>query len=172
MDKDKFDELIARLAEGPSRRDALKGILGGALASVGVSSLAEGKGKGKKGKGRDLDAEGGETGLGLGGRHKKNKKNNGGNDKKKHKKKKKCTPTTGQTRCSRKVCTNLQTDRNNCGVCGRRCTSAQTCTRGTCVAVTTTTRRPTTTTAPPTTTTAPPTTTTAPPTTTTPPPVA
>jgi len=56
MDSKQFDELVARLASGATRRNAVKGVLGGALAWVGVTSVAAakgGKGKGKaKGKGK------------------------------------------------------------------------------------------------------------------------
>jgi hypothetical protein len=54
MDSKQFDELVARLANAATRRDAVKGVVGGALASVGVTSVASahgGHGKGKaKGK--------------------------------------------------------------------------------------------------------------------------
>jgi len=67
MDSKQFDELVARLASAATRRNAVKGVLGGALASVGVTSVAAekgGKGKGKaKGKGK--------------GKGKKNGQNNG-----------------------------------------------------------------------------------------------
>jgi len=43
VDAKQFDELVARLASGQSRRNALKGIAGGALATVGVTSVAAGK---------------------------------------------------------------------------------------------------------------------------------
>ena len=49
MDSKQFDELVARLAKGPSRRDALKGIAGGALAAVGVTAVADAENK-KKGR--------------------------------------------------------------------------------------------------------------------------
>ena len=54
MDSKQFDELVSRLASAASRRNAVKGVLGGALASVGVTSVASAKpGKGKaKGKGK------------------------------------------------------------------------------------------------------------------------
>jgi hypothetical protein len=57
MDSKQFDELVARLASTASRRNAVKGVVGGALASVGVTSVAakpgNGKGKsGSKGKGK------------------------------------------------------------------------------------------------------------------------
>ena len=60
MDSKQFDELVARLAHASNRREALKGVAGGALASVvGVApvSSAEKNGKGKasakkKGKGK------------------------------------------------------------------------------------------------------------------------
>ena len=51
MDSKQFDELVARLASTASRRNAVKGVLGGTLASVGVTSVAstaKGNGKGKK----------------------------------------------------------------------------------------------------------------------------
>jgi hypothetical protein len=43
VDSKQFDELVARLASGQSRRKALMGIAGGALASVGVTSVASAK---------------------------------------------------------------------------------------------------------------------------------
>jgi hypothetical protein len=54
MDSKQFDELVARLASGQSRREALKGIAGGALATVGVSSVVSSQGK----KGRKASAQG------------------------------------------------------------------------------------------------------------------
>jgi hypothetical protein len=58
MDSRQFDELVARLRAAASRRSALQGLVGGALAAVGVTSVADAKpGKGKrkghgKGKGK------------------------------------------------------------------------------------------------------------------------
>lgn len=49
MDRAKLEELIARLARGVSRRETVRGLVGGALASAGM--LAEAAAK-KKGKGR------------------------------------------------------------------------------------------------------------------------
>ena len=46
MDSKQFDALVARLASGATRRDAVKGVLGGTLASVGVTSVASAR-KGK-----------------------------------------------------------------------------------------------------------------------------
>ena len=54
MDSKQFDELVARLASGQNRREALKGIAGGALATVGVTSVAAAKGK----NGRKASAQG------------------------------------------------------------------------------------------------------------------
>jgi hypothetical protein len=48
MDRAKLDELIARLASGATRRTAVKGLFGGALASVGALAESTAKGKGKK----------------------------------------------------------------------------------------------------------------------------
>lgn len=57
MDGKDFDALVERLTSGTSRRNAVRGMVGGALTSVGAASLAEeaaGKGKGKgKRKGRN-----------------------------------------------------------------------------------------------------------------------
>ena len=36
MDDEQFQELIARLKNASSRRDAVKGLIGGALVSVGI----------------------------------------------------------------------------------------------------------------------------------------
>ena len=54
MDSKQFDELVARLASSQNRRDALKGIAGGTLATVGISSVASSQGK----KGRKASAQG------------------------------------------------------------------------------------------------------------------
>src|SRR5215217_7799112 len=51
MDCKQFDELVARLASGTSRRNAVKGVVGGALATVGVTSVAAEKGGNGKAKG-------------------------------------------------------------------------------------------------------------------------
>lgn len=54
MTANEFDELVARLTNGASRRDAVRGIVGGAITSAGAASVAAAKGrKGKrKGKGQ------------------------------------------------------------------------------------------------------------------------
>jgi hypothetical protein len=46
MDSKQFDELVARLASTASRRNAVKGVLGGTLASAGVTSVVSAKKKG------------------------------------------------------------------------------------------------------------------------------
>jgi hypothetical protein len=48
MDSKQFDELIARLARATTRRNAVKGVIGGGLAAVGVTSVASAGPKGKK----------------------------------------------------------------------------------------------------------------------------
>ena len=58
VDSKQFDELVARLAKGPSRRDALKGIAGGALAAVGVTSVADAKKQKSRGAGADSKKRG------------------------------------------------------------------------------------------------------------------
>jgi hypothetical protein len=52
MDDRAFDELVARLTSGPSRRDAVRGLVAGA-ASLGVPALAEAK----QGKGSQVAVE-------------------------------------------------------------------------------------------------------------------
>ncbi len=55
MDSDTFEALIEKLSAAAYRRDAVKGLIGGALASVSAISITSAKG-GKhkhKGKGRD-----------------------------------------------------------------------------------------------------------------------
>ena len=75
MDSKQFDELLARLASAATRRSAVKGVVGGALASVGVTSVATAKkgggGKGKaKGKGKGKGkAKGKGNGNGKGNKH-------------------------------------------------------------------------------------------------------
>ena len=153
MDAKQFDELIARLTEGPSRRDTLKGAIGGALASLGIGAAADVDAKGKsKGKGGDHNGGGGNDAHGQKKKHHKHK----------NRRAKKCKG--GKKHCGRKhKCFDLQTDPNHCGTCSTVCDVDETCVSGVCVAgpTTTTTAGPTTTTAAPTTTTtAPPTTTT------------
>ena len=48
MDPEKLDELIARLVKGANRRDTLRGLIGGALASVSAISVASAKSKHRK----------------------------------------------------------------------------------------------------------------------------
>jgi hypothetical protein len=51
VDDKPFDELVARLAQLRSRREAVGGLVAGALASLGVPAIAEAQKKGRKGKG-------------------------------------------------------------------------------------------------------------------------
>jgi hypothetical protein len=57
VDSKQFDELVARLASSPSRRDALKGVAGGALAAVGLTSVASAKKKARAQGGKKAKAE-------------------------------------------------------------------------------------------------------------------
>jgi len=50
VDSKQFDELVTRLASTSTRRDAVKGVLGGTLAGVGVVSVTSAKNTGKKAK--------------------------------------------------------------------------------------------------------------------------
>jgi hypothetical protein len=50
LDAREFDELISRIASASSRRKAVKGVLGGALAGVGVAAAADIRAEGKKGR--------------------------------------------------------------------------------------------------------------------------
>lgn len=52
MDAKTFDDLVARMFRGTSRRDTVKGVLAGAVAAVGVPVLGEAKTKKGKGKGK------------------------------------------------------------------------------------------------------------------------
>ena len=54
MDHKEFDELVARIAKLGTRREAVKGLIGGALASVGIGAAAadDAEAKGKNNKGR------------------------------------------------------------------------------------------------------------------------
>lgn len=122
MDADRFDQLVARLTSGPSRRDALKGLVAGALTTAGLTSLdddaaAKGKGHGKK-------RHGGKA------RGKSKGRDHAVSD---EKKKKKCKG--GKKRCNGK-CRNIKTDPKNCGGCGIKCDSDQICVRGECESAT------------------------------------
>jgi hypothetical protein len=59
MDAKQINELVARLTEGLSRRDALKGVLGGALAAIGISAAIDDDAEAKKGKGKRKRGRGG-----------------------------------------------------------------------------------------------------------------
>ncbi len=52
MDPEQFDALVARLTNGATRRDALKGILGGTIGSIVVSSETSAK-RGKRRRNRN-----------------------------------------------------------------------------------------------------------------------
>src|SRR5215213_2917758 len=108
MDAHQFDDLVARLTNAPSRRSALKGILGGAVAVLGVRSIAEGN----------------------------NGNNSNGNGRKRRRRRRKhqCTPKAGETRCRKKSCVNLQTSNTNCGACRHTCPANTTCQAGICTA--------------------------------------
>ena len=71
VDAKEFDDLIARIVSASSRRNAMKGVLGGALAGVGVAAAADAKNKNKgrgrkhgKGKARKDNGKGKERGVG------------------------------------------------------------------------------------------------------------
>src|SRR5215207_729834 len=107
MDHKQFDELVAKLTSAPSRRDALKGFVGGALASIGVAAdaLAKGKGGGKghgKGKG---GGKGHGKGKGGGKGHGKGHKNH-------------CR--AGEKRCDGN-CRNITNSVAHCGSCNNHC---------------------------------------------------
>lgn len=81
MDHKEFDELVARLANAASRRDALKGLVGSSLAAVGITTAAsddaEAKGKGGKNRGAGKENKGkGSKNRGAGGAGKENKGKN------------------------------------------------------------------------------------------------
>ena len=56
MAPDQFENLIERLARETTRREAVKGLVGGAIASAGVTTVAAAKGK--KGRGGKNDDNG------------------------------------------------------------------------------------------------------------------
>jgi hypothetical protein len=69
MDRAKLDELIARLASDATRRVAVKGLVGGALASLGALAESAAKGKKKrKGNGKAGKKRGKGKGKGRGDR--------------------------------------------------------------------------------------------------------
>jgi hypothetical protein len=123
VDPKQFDELVARLANAATRRNAVKGLIGGALGTAGAASLAESgdtkkarkQGDRKKGGGGDRDSKKGGGGV----------KNEG----KKSKKAKKCK--AGKKKCGKK-CRNLQTNASHCGRCNNVCSSGV-CSSGRCV---------------------------------------
>lgn len=115
MESDRFDSLARTLAEAlPSRtRRSTAGLLiGGLLAGVpAVRDVA-----GARSRRSDVAAEK------KGGKGKKKKKKDKKDDKK-------CG--NGEQLCG-DTCVNLQSDRNNCGTCGRLCTETEDCINGGC----------------------------------------
>jgi hypothetical protein len=81
MDPREFDALIARLANGPTRRDALKGVAGGTLAAIGITA-ADDDSEARKKKKRKKNNRGDKRDRGGG-------KNKAEAEKKKKKRKKK-----------------------------------------------------------------------------------
>jgi hypothetical protein len=127
MDAKQFDELVARIAEGPSRRDALKGAIGGALASIGISAALDGADA--KGKGKGKGGGGGNHGAGAE-KHKHHHKH-----KRNRHAAKKCKK--GKKHCgNKKKCFDLQTSNDHCGNCGTSCLSTEQCVAGVCTPVT------------------------------------
>jgi hypothetical protein len=112
VDANQFDELIARLADGPSRRDALKGLAGGALASVGIGAALT-EAEGKKGKGR--------------------KKSRGKSNEVSDEKKGKCQ-SKNKRKCGGK-CRKITTNKR-CGSCKNRCATDEQCVNKVCVPLT------------------------------------
>jgi hypothetical protein len=124
MDSKQFDALVARLAAaGPSRRDALKGIVGGALASVTAVSIAEskaatGKQDGKKSnKGKQDGKKGGK------GKQDAKKSNEASTERRRRGRRRGCKVQPGQTQCSRRICVDLRTNIAHCGRCFNPCPS-------------------------------------------------
>ena len=108
MGANQFDELVARLVDGPTRRDALKGLAGGALATGGIgASLVATEGKKRKGRKSKASAEG--------------------------KKKGKCN-NPDKKRCGGKC--RLITTNKRCGSCNTRCAVDEECVNRVCTPLT------------------------------------
>lgn len=132
MDPNQFDDLVARISNALTRRDAVKGLSVGALTSAGIGTVAadsadaakKGRGDAKKGRGR-----------GKKGRSKKGRENDAGGEgkgKNNNNRAKKCKK--GRKHCgNKKKCFNLQTSSQHCGNCGTRCATGQFCSNGVCV---------------------------------------
>lgn len=80
MDSEAFEALIEKLSAAAYRRDAVKGLIGGALASVSAISITSAKGGKHKGKGRDRKNRHGGNGRSGG----KGKAGGNGGDRKHH----------------------------------------------------------------------------------------
>ena len=108
MDANQFDELVSRLVDGSNRRDALKGIAGGALATGGLgASLLAAEGKKRKSGKSKASAEGKHQG-----------KCNSPN-------KKRCGGTC-----------RLITTNKRCGKCSNRCAADEECVNKVCTPLT------------------------------------
>ncbi len=121
MDPSRFDGLARGIAGFTSRRTTLAGLLAGLavpLLGEGESEARKHRNKRRRDHGRDRDREANEK-QGHAGH---------GVDAEK-KKKKKCKPPT--TTCGKK-CFTLQTDRANCGACGKACPAGIACVNGAC----------------------------------------
>lgn len=123
MDQEKFDALVQKLTADASRRNVVRGAVGGAvgsaLAAVGLQSASAAKKKGKKGK-KGKDDVGAEACLPAGTRCR-----NGGKPKSK-KSPRRCSrcctgessKATGKKRCCQDDGTTCSADRQCCtGIC-------------------------------------------------------
>lgn len=140
MDPDQFLALVQRLIAGQNRREAVAGAIGGALASIGITTVAESRRKrsqdsadppGKREKkhrqrkhrGHDKDRHGDESAERLG-RHNRKRKRHKDNHKvekkkkKKHQRKDRCKkngqPCVRDSKCCSKHCA------PNTGTCIRK----------------------------------------------------
>lgn len=111
MDDNQFDKLVQRLTSAPSRREAVAGLVAGAITSVGLTSVADAKRQNKNqrdrngGKGRGKKRGGGDH-RGRGGNEVSDEKKNHNN---KHKNKHKRCRKVGRgcsknNKCCSKFC--------------------------------------------------------------------
>lgn len=116
MDDNQFDRLVQRLTSAPSRREAVAGLVAGALTSVGLTTVAEAKRRNKKNRRDRNGGKGGKNRRGPGNRDRG--RADVEDEKKKKNKRKRCRKVGRNCNKSKKCCSKFCD--SNTGLCARK----------------------------------------------------